>query len=91
MGDSILMKMLQRRNPGAYRQLKEMMASGTNPVDWMKKQYHAGKLTESQLRNVQRQARAFGYTITDKQIEDIKGSPGRAEKPCNQGGGGSWF
>lgn len=88
MNTNFLLTMLRNRNPKAYDQIKGMMDSGVNPVQWLKEQYAEGKITKEQLSQVKKYGSLFDFTITDRQIEDIASSP-RSQKKDKKSTG--WF
>lgn len=88
MNTNFLLTMLRNRNPKAYDQIKGMMDSGVNPVQWLKEQYAEGKITKEQLSQVRKYGSMFGFTITDRQIEDITSSPMSQKKDKKSTG---WF
>lgn len=89
MNTNFLLTMLRNRNPKAYDQIKGMMDSGVNPVQWLKEQYAEGKITNEQLSQVRKYGSMFGFTITDRQIEEIVSSSPRSQKKGKKSTG--WF
>lgn len=79
MNTNFLLTMLRNRNPKAYDQIKGMMDSGVNPVQWLKEQ----------LSQVRKYGSMFGFTITDRQIEEIVSSSPSSQKKGKKSTG--WF
>ena len=85
----ILLNRLKTQNPAGYKFVMEVKQSGKNPNDVLREMYKSGQINDSQLSQLQRQARMFGITISNQDIEKIK-SVDVKTAPSNKKFGG-WF
>ena len=85
----ILLNRLKVQNPAGYKFVMEVKQSGKNPNDVLREMYKSGQINDSQLDQLQKQARMFGVSISNQDIEKIK-SVDIKPTPTNSKFGG-WF
>lgn len=68
----ILLNRLKTQNPTGYKFIMGVKQSGKNPNDVLREMYHSGQINDAQLSNIQKQARMFGLSISNSDIEKIK-------------------
>ena len=85
----MLLNRLKIQNPKAYDFVIQVRQSGKNPNDVLREMYQKGQINDSQLAQLQRQARMFGITISNQEIEKIKSVDVKPPQTNKKFGG--WF
>lgn len=68
----LLLNRLKVQNPSGYKFVMEVKQSGRNPNDVLREMYQKGQINDSQLNQLQKQARMFGVNISNQDLEKIK-------------------
>lgn len=65
----LLLNKMKSQNPQAYERLMGIYRSGKDPNEAIREMYQRGEISDSQLKQVQRQAALFGVSIPDSEIK----------------------
>lgn len=85
----MLMNRLKVQNPAGYEFVNRVRQSGQNPNDVLREMYQKGQINDSQLNQLQKQARMFGVNISNRDIEKIKSVDVKPTQTNKKFGG--WF
>lgn len=76
----MLLNKMKSQNPQAYERLMGIYRSGKDPNEAIREMYRKGEISDSQLRQVQRQAALFGASIPDSEIRKAEGDSPKPSK-----------